>query len=108
MAGGTANCSVILSDDPIGSPIVDHPDVLIAMNLPSLDKYADAVVPGGKIFHRLHADRAEGESARRARVLHPGHASRLGQRMAALAKHDRQGKVLRECPELGEARFRPR
>lgn len=39
MRGGTANCSVTLSDTPIGSPIVDKPDVLIAMNLPSLEKY---------------------------------------------------------------------
>ena len=37
MRGGTANCSVIISDEPIGSPIVDKPDVLVAMNLPSLD-----------------------------------------------------------------------
>ena len=49
MRGGTANCSVILSDDPIGSPIVDAPDVLIAMNLPSFQKYQNAVVPGGSI-----------------------------------------------------------
>ena len=50
LRGGTANCSVIVSDEPVGSPIVSHPDVLVAMNLPSLDKYEDAVVPGGKIF----------------------------------------------------------
>lgn len=50
MRGGTANCSVIISDDPIGSPIVSKPDVLIVMNLPSLDKYENAVVSGGKIF----------------------------------------------------------
>lgn len=50
MRGGTANCSVILSDEPIGSPIVSNPDVLIAMNLPSLDKYESAVVPGGVIL----------------------------------------------------------
>lgn len=50
MRGGTANCSVIISDDPIGSPIVSKPDVLIVMNLPSLDKYEGSVVPGGKIF----------------------------------------------------------
>lgn len=50
MRGGTANCSVILSDAPVGSPIVSNPDVLIAMNLPSLDKYEGAVAPGGKIF----------------------------------------------------------
>ncbi len=50
MRGGTANCSIILSDDPVGSPIVSTPDVLIAMNLPSLDKYEEATVKGGKIF----------------------------------------------------------
>ena len=50
MRGGTANCSVIISDEEVGSPIVDKPDVLVVMNLPSLDKYEDAVVPGGKIF----------------------------------------------------------
>ncbi|MBQ4044228.1 MAG: 2-oxoacid:acceptor oxidoreductase family protein [Clostridia bacterium] len=50
MRGGTANCSVIVSDTPIGSPIVNKPDVLIAMNLPSLDKYEDTVAPGGIII----------------------------------------------------------
>ena len=50
MRGGTANCNVILSDDPVGSPIVTSPDVLIAMNLPSLQKYVDTVVPGGQIY----------------------------------------------------------
>ena len=50
MRGGTANCSVIISDEPIGSPIVDKPDVLVAMNLPSLEKYENEVVSGGKIF----------------------------------------------------------
>lgn len=50
MRGGTANCSVIISDEPVGSPIVSTPDVLMVMNLPSLDKYEDATVVGGKIF----------------------------------------------------------
>ena len=50
MRGGTASCSVIISDDAVGSPIVSKPDVLIAMNLPSLDKYEDTVVSGGMIF----------------------------------------------------------
>ena len=48
--GGTANCSVVIGDEPVSSPIVDHPDVLMVMNLPSLDKYEDAVNPGGWIF----------------------------------------------------------
>ena len=50
MRGGTANCSVILSDEPVGSPIVDQPDVLIAMNLPSLLKFEPTVVPNGTVF----------------------------------------------------------
>ncbi|MBP3626499.1 MAG: 2-oxoacid:acceptor oxidoreductase family protein [Clostridia bacterium] len=50
MRGGTASCGVIISDTPVGSPIVSNPDVLVAMNLPSLDRYEDAVVPGGMIF----------------------------------------------------------
>lgn len=50
MRGGTASCGVILSDGTIGSPIVAKPDILVAMNLPSLDRYEDSVVPGGVIF----------------------------------------------------------
>ena len=50
MRGGTASCSVIVSDEAVGSPIVSTPDVLVAMNLPSLDKYESAVAPGGMIF----------------------------------------------------------
>ena len=50
MRGGTANCSVVLSETPVGSPIISNPDVLIAMNLPSLQKYVNAVVPGGQIY----------------------------------------------------------
>ncbi len=47
MRGGTANCSVCISDDPIGSPLVVEPDVLIVMNGPSYDKFIDSVKPGG-------------------------------------------------------------
>ena len=50
MRGGTANCSVVLSDTPVGSPIITAPDVLVAMNLPSLQKFVDTVVPGGQIY----------------------------------------------------------
>ena len=50
MRGDTANCNVILSDDPVGSPIIMSPDVLIAMNLPSLQKYVNSVVTGGQIY----------------------------------------------------------
>lgn len=49
MRGGTANCSVTLSDEPIGSPLVLEPDALLAMNQPSLDKFVHAVTPGGTV-----------------------------------------------------------
>ena len=50
MRGGTCNCSVIVSDDPVGSPIIAHPNILMVMNEPSLDKFEDTVAPGGTIF----------------------------------------------------------
>ena len=50
MRGGTANCNIILSETPVGSPIITRPDVLVAMNLPSLQKYVHDVAPGGQIY----------------------------------------------------------
>ena len=50
MRGGTANCSVCISDEPIGSPVVANPDCLIAMNEPSYKKFIGAVKPGGLAF----------------------------------------------------------
>ena len=47
MRGGTANCTVVIADEEIGSPMVRHPKAVIAMNLPSLDKYEPQVAPGG-------------------------------------------------------------
>ena len=50
MRGGTANCSVTVSEEPIGSPLVMDPNVLIAMNQPSLLKFEETVIPGGIIL----------------------------------------------------------
>ena len=47
MRGGTANCTVMISDEEIGSPSALHPRAVIALNLPSLDKYEPLVAPGG-------------------------------------------------------------
>jgi 2-oxoglutarate ferredoxin oxidoreductase subunit gamma len=47
MRGGTANCTAIISDEEIGSPLVRYPAAIIAMNRPSLDKYENQVKPGG-------------------------------------------------------------
>jgi len=47
MRGGTANCSVVISDEPIGSPVVNDADVLICLNQPSVEKFESFLKPGG-------------------------------------------------------------
>lgn len=49
MRGGTANCTVIISDEEIGSPLVRNPQAAIVMNVPSFDKYEPMVKPGGML-----------------------------------------------------------
>ena len=50
MRGGTANCTVIIADDEIGSPLVKNPPLAIALNLPSFDKYEEALATGGTLI----------------------------------------------------------
>jgi 2-oxoglutarate ferredoxin oxidoreductase subunit gamma len=58
MRGGTANCTVVIADDEIGSPLVKNPPLAIALNLPSFDKYEQVLAPGGTlIVNRSMVDR---------------------------------------------------
>jgi len=50
MRGGTANCTVIIADDEIGSPLVKNPPLAIALNLPSFDKYEESLAPEGTLI----------------------------------------------------------
>lgn len=50
MRGGTANCSVIIGDEAVGTPIVTEPQVIVAMNLPSLDKFESHLIAGGTLL----------------------------------------------------------
>lgn len=61
MRGGTANCTIILSDDPIGSPIIRNPTAAIVMNPPSMEKYEPLIKPGGVLVANstLIRERAE-------------------------------------------------
>lgn len=51
MRGGTANCSVVVSDEPVGSPVISEADILVAMNRPSMEKFENSLKPGGILFY---------------------------------------------------------
>jgi 2-oxoglutarate ferredoxin oxidoreductase subunit gamma len=100
MRGGTANCNVILSETPVGSPIVTAPDVLIAMNLPSLEKYIDTVVPGGQVY--LDSSLIHYEVKRTDVQIFPIPATALAKEndMASLANMILVGALLENNSEL--------
>ncbi len=100
MRGGTANCNVILSEEPVGSPIVTSPDVLIAMNLPSLQKYVDAVVPGGQIYvdSTLIAEKVERTDVEVYYIPATAMANEAG--VPTLANMVMMGHVLQHNPQL--------
>jgi len=50
MRGGTAHCTVIISEDEIGSPLIRNPNAVVVLNLPSLDKYEDLLIEGGVLI----------------------------------------------------------
>ena len=100
MRGGTANCSVILSDSPVGSPIITVPDVLVAMNLPSLQKYVDTVVPGGQIY--VDSSLVDAKVERTDVQVFPIPATAMAKEndMASLANMIIMGHLLQNNPEL--------
>lgn len=80
MRGGTAHCTVVIADEPIGSPIVRRPTIAIAMNLPSVTKYGDLVRPGGLLIVNSSLAPAQSgrEDLREIRVPASDIASGLG------------------------------
>ena len=105
MRGGTASCSVIVSDEPVGSPIVSNPDVLVAMNLPSLDKFEATVAPGGMIFadSTLIERKVERTDLKVFYIPATQLASENG--MATLANMIIVGKILKELGEYDEEKI---
>lgn len=51
MRGGTANVTTVISDKPVGSPIISHPDIVVALNQPSIDKFGPMIKPGGLLVY---------------------------------------------------------
>ena len=103
MRGGTASCGVIVSDEPVGSPIVNNPDVLVAMNLPSLDRFEKQVVPGGYIF--LDSSLIEREVERTDVKVFRVPATKLAGETGfpTLANMIIVGKILKELDEYDDA-----
>lgn len=102
MRGGTANCSIILSDSKIGSPIVDKPDILIAMNAPSVDKYENEVKKGGYIF--IDSSLADKDIARSDVSVFKIPATKLASdnNLSGLANMIMIGLMLKKCNVLSE------
>ena len=101
MRGGTANCSVIISDMPVGSPIVTNPDVLVAMNLPSLKKYENDVVSGGTIIvdSALIAEKVNRDDVTTYYVPATKMANDEG--FSTLANMILMGKLMKVCEDIG-------
>lgn len=101
MRGGTANCSVIISDIPVGSPIVTAPDVLVAMNLPSLKKYENDVVSGGIIIvdSALIAEKVARDDVTTYYVPATKMANDEG--FSTLANMILMGKLMKVCENIG-------
>jgi len=100
MRGGTANCSVVLSDTPVGSPIITEPDVLVAMNLPSLQKFVDSVVPGGQIYVDSSLIDAKVERTDVQVFYIPATQMAKDQELGNLANMILMGSLLENHPEL--------
>ena len=100
MRGGTCNCSVVLSDTPVGSPIITSPDVLVAMNLPSLQKFVDTVAPGGQIYVDSALIDAKVERTDVEVFYIPATAMAKEANIASLANMIIVGHMLENHPEL--------
>ena len=100
MRGGTASCSVIIGDEPVGSPIVEHPDVLMVMNLPSLNRYEQAVQPGGTIFVDSTLVERKVERSDVKAIYVPATRLAVESDMTSLANMILTGRILTEMGEF--------
>lgn len=107
MRGGTANCSVIISDEPVDSPIITNPEVLVVMNLPSLTSFEDSVLPGGKIFVDSSLINAKVKRTDVEVFYLPASQMAFDNELPTLANMIMTGKVMKEIPYLQGGGFRP-
>ena len=100
MRGGTASCSVIIGDEPVGAPIVEHPDLLMVMNLPSLNRYEQAVQSGGTIFVDSSLVERKVERSDVKAIYVPATRLAVENDMTTLANMILTGKILEEMGEF--------
>jgi len=102
MRGGTANCNVVISDEPVGSPIIIDSTTLIAMNAPSLDKFVGSVVSGGKVF--VDSSLVEQKVARTDMTVYyiPATALAAEHQLIGLANMIMMGKFIKETGVVKE------
>ena len=100
MRGGTANCSVCISDDPIGSPLVTVPDIAVVMNTPSFDRFEPVVASGGHLF--VDSSMTDRVSARNDIHCHYIAASETAEKngISGMANIIILGRMIAECKEL--------
>ena len=103
MRGGTANCNVIISDEPVGAPTVTEADVAFVMNKPSMEKFLDAVVPDGHLF--INNSMIEKECTREDISAHYVAATEIGIEAGTVrtANIVMLGAYLEKCGAVSEA-----
>ncbi len=100
MRGGTANCSVVISDEDIASPVIEHPDICIVLNTPSLVKFEPRLKKGGTLIYNtsLIPEKPKRDDINiigiDANDLSAANGSERGANMAAL------GRLVADKPEL--------
>jgi len=100
MRGGTANCSVVISEEEVASPVVEHPDICIVLNAPSMVKFEPRLKKGGLLIYNssLIKDKPKRTDietlAINANEISEKHGSSRGVNMAAL------GFLVKKVPEL--------
>ena len=100
MRGGTAHCTVVIGDEPVGAPLVRNPDCVLAMNLPSVDKYEPLVKPGGHLIYDSTLVRRSLQRTDLHSVAVPAHDIALHCGSHQLVNLAMLGALLTLCPLL--------
>ena len=99
MRGGTANCSVCISDEPIGCPLVTEPDILCIMNTPSFDRFESHIKPGGILFADSSMTDRKSDRKDITSFYIPASQAAAENGLEGMANIILMGKILKECSD---------